>query len=208
MLFSSQETLPFGVAAALIVAIALIEGLGMFVSMSPSNLIDDLLPEIHGDDALDRILGWLYVGRVPSLVLLILFLSGYAVFGYGMQIVSRGLIGSYLPTWMAALLAIPAGMATVRGLGALIAHIVPKDETSAVSEQTLIGRTGVISGGQARRGLAAQSRVRDGHGRIHYLMVEPDMDDDILEDGAQILIVRKAGSFYRCIRNPHPTLLN
>lgn len=105
------------------------------------------------------------------------------------------------------LLAVPAGMATVRGLGSLIAHIVPRDETSAVSEQSLVGRVGVIVGGSARRGLAAQARVRDSHGRSHYLMVEPDIDTDIFGEGTQVLIVRKAGAFYRCISNPHPTLM-
>ena len=48
--------------------------------------------------------------------------------------------------------------------------------------------------------------MRDSHGRMHYLMVEPDLEDDIFEEGAQILIVRKAGVFYRCIANPHSNL--
>jgi Protein of unknown function (DUF1449) len=206
-LFTAPETLPFGVGFGLIVGIALFEGLGMLVSMSPSNLIDDWLPDVSGDGALDRVLGWLHVGRVPALVLLLLFLTGYVLFGYGLQMVSHGLFGGYLPAWMAGLLAVPSGMATVRGLGSLIAHIVPRDETSAVSEQSLVGRVGVVTAGAARRGLAAQARVRDVHGRSHYLMVEPDIDDEVFEEGAQVLIVRKAGAFYRCIANPHPGLM-
>jgi membrane protein implicated in regulation of membrane protease activity len=206
-LFTAPETLPFGVGFGLIVGIALLEGLGMLVSMSPSNLIDDWLPDVSGDGALDRVLGWLHVGRVPALVLLLLFLTGYVLFGYGLQMVAHGLFGGYLPAWMAGLLAVPSGMATVRGLGSLIANIVPRDETSAVSEQSLVGRVGVVTAGAARRGLAAQARVRDAHGRSHYLMVEPDLDDEVFEEGAQVLIVRKAGAFYRCIANPHPGLM-
>lgn len=206
-LFSTAETLPFGVALALIIAIALIEGFGMLVSLSPSNVLDNLLPEIDGDTGMDRVLGWLHIGKVPSLVVLILFLAGYAVFGYGLQLVAHGLLGIYLPGWLAGVVAVPAGMATVRSLGTLIAHIIPRDETSAVSELSLIGRVGVISTGLARRGLAAQARVRDSHGRTHYLMVEPDIDDEVFEEGTQVLIVRKAGAFYRCIANLHPTLL-
>jgi len=49
--------------------------------------------------------------------------------------------------------------------------------------------------------------VRDAHGRMHYLMVEPDFDEEVFEEGAQILIVRKQGAFYRCIANPHPHLI-
>ena len=206
-LFTAPETWPFGVAFALIVGIALIEGLGMLVSLSPSNWLDDLLPDIDGDTGLDRVLGWLYIGKVPSLVLLVLFLTGYAIFGYSLQKVAHGLLGGYLPVWLAGLVAVAPGMATVRSLGALIAHIIPRDETSAVSEMSLIGRPGVVSAGAARRGLAAQARVRDAHGRTHYLMVEPDLDDEVFDEGAQILIVRKAGAFYRCIANPYPGLM-
>jgi hypothetical protein len=42
---------------------------------------------------------------------------------------------------------------------------------------------GVVIGGVARRGLAAQARVKDSHGRSHYLMVEPDMDDEVFGRG-------------------------
>ena len=206
-LFTAPETLPFGVGFGLIVGIALLEGFGMLVSLSPSNLIDDWLPDVGSEGALDRVLGWLHVGRVPALVLLLLFLAGYVLFGYGLQMVAHGLLGGYLPAWMAGLLAVPSGLATVRGLGSLIAHIVPRDETSIVSEQSLVGRVGVVTAGVARRGLAAQARVRDALGRSHYLMVEPDLDDEVFEEGAQVLIVRKAGAFFRCIANPHPGLM-
>lgn len=206
-LFTSPETLPFGVAVALIVAIALLEGLGMLVALSPSNLIDHWLPDHSVETGTDKVLGWLHLGRVPALVLLLLFLLGYALFGYALQKVAFNLLGGFLPAWLAGLLAVPPALATVRGLGALVAHIIPRDETSAVSEQSLVGRGGVVSAGAARRGLAAQARVRDAHGRIHYLMVEPDLDDEVFEEGAQILIVRKLGAFYRCIANPHPNLI-
>lgn len=206
-LFTAQQNLPFGIGFALIVGIALIEGLGMLVSQSLSNHLDDLLPEIDGDSGLDRVLGWLHVGKVPALVLLLLFLSGYTLFGYSLQVVAHGLFGGYLPAWLAGLLAVPAGMATVRGLGSLIAHIVPRDETSVVSEQSLVGRVGVVVSGVARRGLAAQAKVKDSHGRSHYLLVEPDIDDEVFDEGTQVLIVRKVGAFYRCIANPHPTLM-
>jgi len=206
-LFTAPETLPFGVAVALIVAVALLEGLGMLVALSPSNVIDDLLPHAMPESGLDRVLGWLHLGRVPALVLLLLFLLGYALFGYALQKVAFNLLGGFLPAWLAGLLAVPPGLATVRGLGSIVAHIVPRDETSAVSEQSLVGRGGVVSAGSARRGLAAQARVRDAHGRIHYLMVEPDFDEEVFEEGAQILIVRKQGAFYRCIANPHPHLI-
>jgi Protein of unknown function (DUF1449) len=206
-LFVADQNLPFGIGFALIVGIALLEGIGMLVSLSPSNLLDNLIPEIDGEGGLDRVLGWLHLGKVPALVLLLLFLTGYTLFGYGLQMVAHGLFGGYLPAWMAAVLAVPSGLATVRGLGSLIAHIIPRDETSSVSEQTLVGRVGVVVAGTAKRGLAAQAKVKDSLGRSHYLMVEPDLDDELMDEGTQVLIVRKSGAFYRCIANPHPHLM-
>ncbi len=206
-LFTTSQTFPFGVSFALIVLVAMLEGLGMLVSLSPSNLIDHALPELHSDSSLDHTLGWLHIGKVPALVLLMLFLAGYTVFGYAMQMVMHGVFGFYLPAWAAGVIAVAPGLATVRGLGALIAHIIPRDESSVVSELALIGRAGVISSGAARRGWAAQARVRDSYGRTHYLMVEPDVDGEVFDEGVQVLIVQKAGAFYRCIANPHPNLL-
>lgn len=206
-LFTTPENLPFGIAFALIVGIAVLEGLGMLIAMSPSNFLDDWLPDSGHDGALDKVLGWLHVGKVPSLVLLLLFLTGYAVFGYSLQLAVHGLTGHYLPAWAAGLLAVPAGLATVRALGALIAHIIPRDESSAVSETTLIGRAAVVSAGIARQGLAAQARVRDQHGRTHYLLVEPDLADEQFDEGSEVLLVRKIGAVYRAIRNPHPGLM-
>lgn len=208
-LFTAVETLPFGVALGIIVGIAVIEGVGAFLATSPSAWLEELLPQkdLDADGIIDGPLGWLHVGKVPLLVLLILFLLGFALGGYILQLFARGLLGGYMPAWIASVPAFLIGLSTVRGLGALIAYIVPKDETSAVSDQTLIGRTGVVSGGVAKRGLAAQVRIRDAYGRAHYLMVEPDLDDDEFAEGTAVLIVKKAGAIYRAIRNPHADLL-
>ena len=206
-LFTAPQTLPFGIAAALIAAIAVLEALGLLVAASPSALIDHVLPDVDADAAqgLDRVLGWLHLGRVPALVLLLLFLLGYALSGYALQALALHITGDLWPTWTAGLLAVPPALATVRALGGPIARLLPRDESSAVSEQSLIGRSGTVRAGMARRGLAAQARVRDAFGRTHHLLVEPERDGDEFEEGAPILIVGKAGPFYRCIASTHST---
>lgn len=205
-LLTAPQNLPFGFAFALIVFIALLEGLGMMVSLSPSNWLDDYLPDVHGEGAWDRVLGWLHLGRVPSLVLALLFLTGYAVFGYSLQLLAHGFSGHYLPAWLAGGVAVPAGLTTVRALGALIVHIIPRDESSAISHESLLGRGGIVCAGIARTGMAAQARVRDAHGRTHFLLVEPDLADEQFDEGTEVLIVKKQGAIYRAIRHPHPQL--
>jgi hypothetical protein len=98
-------------------------------------------------------------------------------------------------------------MSLVRGLGGLLARLVPSDETSAVSEMSLIGRAGLVVQGTARQGSAAQMKLRDMHGRTHYVLVEPDLPGETFEEGVSVLLVKKNGARYMGIRNPHPELL-
>lgn len=201
----APQTWPFGAALAVMVGLAIIEGAGLLLSFHPSGWIDNLLPD-HPDLA-EGPLGWLHVGKVPFLVLLILFLGGFALAGYVVQASVQGVAGFLLPAWLASVPAALAGLSTLRGVGGLIARVVPGDESTAVSEQSLVGRAGVVIAGSARTGLAAEAKVRDAHGRQHYVMVEPDIEGQTFEEGASIVLVRKAGVRFRCIANPHPELL-
>jgi len=205
--FLAPQTLPFAVAFALMLLILLVETAGMLLAASPGHLLDNWLPEDLGEGALDRVLGWLHLGKVPSLVLLVLFLLGFSLAGYALQLVVELVFGRYLPAALAALLVLPVGLFTTRAVGGLLARLVPQDESSAVSEQSLLGLSGIVSQGIAKNGWAAQARIRDKYGRVHYLLVEPDMADEQFDEGTQILIVSKVGAIWRCIRNPHPELL-
>jgi hypothetical protein len=204
-LFAAQQTWPFGAALALMLALSVLEGLGLLIAQSPSQFLDSLLPE--APDGIDGPLGWLHLGKVPMLVLLVLFLTGFALTGYLIQGVLLSLSGYLLPAWLASIPAALAGLSITSALGGLLARVIPRDESSAVSEQSLIGRAGVVVRGVARTGMAAEAKVRDIHGRAHYVMVEPDLPEQVFEEGENVLLVRKSGVNYRCIPNPHPDLL-
>jgi Protein of unknown function (DUF1449) len=205
IIFTAPETWPFGSALAVMVGLSVVEGAGLLLSHSPSQLLDGLIPD--SIDGPDGPLGWLHVGKVPILVLLILFLAGFAMCGYAVQTIALSISGSLLPAWVAVIPAVFTGLSTVRGVGALLARIVPGDESSAISEQTLIGRAGVVVRGIASAELAAEAKVRDAYGRVHYVMVVPDVDGQTFAEGTDVLLVRKVGVRFRCIKNPHPELL-
>ena len=204
-LFTAPETWLFGTSLAIMVCLSLIEGIGLLVASSPSSLLDNLLPEVP--DGADGPLDWLHLGKVPMLVLLILFLSGFTLAGYALQAVLLAVTGALLPAWLAAVPAFVMGVVTVGGLGGFLARILVKDETRAVSEQSLLGRSGVVIQGIARDGLAAQAKVRDVHGHVHYVMVEPDLAGETFAEGSDVLLVRKVGARFKCLRNPHPDIL-
>lgn len=202
MILFAHETWPFGAALLLMLALLVTEGAGLLLSASPSSWIDGLLP-----DSLDGSLGWLHLGKVPFLILLGLFLAGFSISGYAIQGFSEALLGHLLPAWLASVPALLTAVATVSGLGGLIARVMPSDESSVISEQSLIGRAGVVTQGVARQGMAAQVKVRDMHGRSHYVLVEPDLAGDTFEEGTTVLLVKKTGARYLGIKNPHPDLL-
>ncbi len=205
MIWFANETWPFGAALALMVALLVIEGAGLVLSLSPSSWLDGLIPA--PPDGMDGSLGWLHLGKVPFLILLGILLAGFSLSGYAIQSISKAMMGNLLPAWLASIPALLAGVAAVSGLGGLLARIMPSDETTAVSEQSLIGRAGIVTQGVAREGVAAEVKVRDIHGRAHYVRVEPDIAVDQFEEGTAVLLVKKQGASYRAIKNPHPDLL-
>ena len=205
LILGVPETWPFDAALGIVVGLAIIEGLGLLLAHSPSSLLDSLLLDLP--EGMESSLGWLHIGKVPLLVLLILFLTTFALAGYLIQTGSWWLIETLLPTGIATFPAILIGLFATHKLGGRLAHFIPRDESSAVSEQSFIGRTGIIMRGIAREGMAAEAKVRDAHGRIHYLMVEPDIAGQTLSEGSNILLIKKTGVQYRCILNPHPEQL-
>ena len=205
--FFEPQLWPFAVALGLVVALAVIEAVGLFIGISASHFG-------HGDFAVEtdglvgNALGWLHFGKVPLLVILIIFLSGFALSGFIIQFAMRGLVGAFMPQLVAVLLAFVIALFGVRVLGGALSKVIPREETSAVPDASLVGRVGVIVIGAARAGRPAETRVVDEHGAPHYVMVEPDEPDQVLSAGTRVLLVRHVnGRRFQAIHNPKPELL-
>lgn len=221
------QNLVFGVALALMLGIAILEGVMTVLGAGLSGLLDNLLPEglqadfdldldsdIDGGDvleaaspsALSRLLGWLCVGRVPVLVLFVAFLLSFGLSGFVIQKVVFALTGGMLPGWIAWLPALMLAMPPTRWIGRAVARLVPSDETSAVSVDSFVGRTAVVTLGTAKKGQPAQARLQDRYGQSHYVMVEPDSDGEAFPSGSSVLLVRRVDSTFRVIANSNAAL--
>jgi len=213
--FLAEQSLPFSVALILMIALSVIEGLSLlFGSSGLSATLDSALDlDLDADIDIDAgagagsaasgLLSWLHVGKVPVLILLILFLTSFGLAGIVIQMIARGFFGDFLSVWIASAGAFLVTIPSLRLGGSVLEKILPKDESSAVSLNALIGRAGVIVIGTARVGVAAQARVRDVHGLSHYVMVEPDQENEVFETGTEILLVKRIDAKYQAIRNPH-----
>jgi len=219
-LTASQNT-PFTVALAVMFGIAILEGVTALFGMALSGMLDALLPDLDIDldaelsgpeyqspNALSRLLGWLRVGQVPVLMLLVILLTGFGLIGLGIQSALQHSIGVLLPGIVASVPAAVLALPVVRVFGGLLEKVMPKDETDAVSEESLVGLIATVTLGRASAGQPAEAKVRDPRGTTHYVMVEPDDASVQFEAGSQVLLVSRSGATYAAIVNPNPVLVD
>jgi hypothetical protein len=207
--FLAPETWPFAAATLLLLLITAVEGIALLFGTNVSHFVDDWLPDPGDgiDHAFDKPLGWLHVGKVPVLILIVVFLAAFALTGFAVNMVVHRLVGLWLTPWVAVPVAFVTALPIVRILGAGLARVSPSDETFAVTLDTLVGRVATIVNGTARVGYPAQAKVINQHGQALYVMVEPD-GTGTFESGASVLLVRQlSGSRFAGIPNPRPDLL-
>ncbi|MDH3702177.1 MAG: YqiJ family protein [Alphaproteobacteria bacterium] len=245
MLFLEGNT-PFLVALAIMLGIAVLEGVTTLLGGALSQVLENFLPESAGDidldadadadfdgdigaethsggslaaghaesmeigsaNALSRLLGWLQVGRVPLLVLLVAFLTVFGLSGLIMQALARALIGTPLPAFLVAIPAVLTALPGTRVTGRILGRLIPSDETSVVSRNSFVGRVATITMGTATRDHPAEARLTDEHGQSHYMMVEPDDDAESFAAGEQVLLVVRRGGQFRAIRSTSDALVD
>lgn len=131
------------------------------------------------------------LGRVPLAIWLATLLAGFGVGGVLVQGAAGSLFGAPLSPWLAVIPAAALGLAAARGLAGVLGNFVKPMETTATGPQFLGGLRGVVTQGTARRGSAAEVRLRDRHGNTHYQRCEPFRDTDVIPEGTEVLTLRE-----------------
>lgn len=200
----SPDNVPFVAALVLMLLIGAVEALGIGGGLAAGDGIEGLDADVNVETP--SLLSWINVGRLPLLMLIVVFLFGFGMTGLIGQRIVAEVFGQPGPWFLAAPIAFAAALPVTRIFGRGVAKVMPRDETSAVSRDSLVGRVAVIVMGEARHASAAQARVRDQHGQVHYVMVEPDNSADVFEQGSSVLLVRYAGAKYFAIHNTSVSL--
>jgi hypothetical protein len=218
-LLLASQNIPFATALAVMLGIAVLEGITTVFGMGLSHILETLIPhlefdfdidvadtDIHGGAPLSSLLGWLHFGKVPVLMLLVIFLTGFGLSGLFIQSMVKQMTGTFLPAVVASIPAIICALPVMRIFGSVLTKILPQDETDAVSEDALIGRIATITMGKAEKGSPAEAKVRDQHRYTHYVMVEPDKAGIVFNAGEKLLLVGRKSAVYHAIMNPNPIL--
>lgn len=200
----SGDNVPFISALVLMLLIGVAELLGLGSGMVMAEGLDGMGGDVNVETP--SLLSWINVGRLPLLMLIIVFLFSFGMTGLIGQRIVAVILTQPAPWFLAAPVALFVAMPVTRVFGQAVSKIMPRDETTAVSRDSLIGRVAVIVTGTASHDNAAQGRVRDEHGQAHYVMIEPDNAADRFEQGTSVLLVRQAGAKYFAIHNTSASL--
>ncbi|GGC84267.1 YqiJ family protein [Halopseudomonas salina] len=218
-LLLANANIPFAIALTLMVIIGVFEGVGAVVGVGLGNMLDSFIPDFSvnsdfevadagSNSALSRLLGWLKVGKVPILMLLVIFLTAFGCIGLAMNFALNSALGVMLPALVSVPLAFLIALPFTRWGASALEAVMPKNETSSVSLETLIGREAVVTIGQSSSGHSAEARVRDQHGQTHYVMVLAEEGHGPFGPGMPLLIVRREGNQFVVIKGDSSVLDN
>jgi hypothetical protein len=213
----ADANIPFATALALVMIIALFEGVGAVVGAGLGSVLDGLVPsfeldadvevgEVGSNHALSRLLGWLRVGKVPVLMLLVVFLFSFACAGYALNLAALETFGLFAPVFVSVPLAVLAAVFSTRVGGGALQFVLPKDETSSVSLNSLIGREAFITIGESTSTSSAEARVRDQFGQTHYIMVRAEEGYGPFLPGEALLLVRRSKDQFIAIAANHSVM--
>ncbi|MGB0215911.1 MAG: OB-fold-containig protein [Alteromonas oceani] len=184
----------FSCALGIVIALFILEMVGMFFGISLLGLVDDqaaLDADADTSSGFTEFGSWLALDRVPLLVWLVLLLTTFGIAGLALNFLSLTLLNTYFARWLITLLAVVAGLFFTARFGTVIARLLPKQESSATTADELVGTVGHITVGVARQNSPAEGKFIDAHGQPHYLLVEPIEPDEQFSQGEKILLIQK-----------------
>ena len=185
---------PFTIAFLVMCGIGLIEAIGLGIGAL------DIHADIDADGS--SFLQWLGFGEdMPILIWVTSLLACFVLVGFGVQQGAESLYGSALSPFMASAIATPGALVLNFFVANVLHRIIPKEETTAIRTDDLIGLRGIILESPAIRNRPVRARVTDRFGQAHYVMVEPHGDDVVIPSGRPALLVRKEGPIFFAVED-------
>lgn len=193
--FSDSSVIPFSVAFALMFGIFIFEM--VLLTIGGFNL-ESIFPDMDVDFEPDVSAGFsdalaslTLFGKIPFIIMIALLTGGFGMSGLVLQNLAQAMLGTTLPLWLAIIIAVPCALLFTRATGGLIAKIIPKEVSFAVSRQDFIGQVAIINIGTATLELPAEAKLKDAYGNLHYVRVRPETEDESYPPGTEILLLKE-----------------
>lgn len=207
-LFTEPSNIVFSISLGLMLMFAALECILLFLGGGSQSVFDQLLPEdshhvdfhpANNPNIFSKVFDWLYLGQLPLFIWLIIFLTTYGLSGLLIQGIFERFTGHLINGWIISPACLFLCMPLVRFNAKIAEKILPKDETTAIHIEELIGRTAIIILGDARANSPAQAKVQDQYGHTHYVLVEP-ANGEILKQGQSVILMDKTRNGFQAMK--------
>lgn len=201
-----QPNLPYTIAFACVLVLGVFEALSLVIGLSMMSALDQWVPADVEYDAdisgsgLTGIAGWLCLNRLPLLIWFVLALTSFAIAGYLVNYISLIVSATLLPQLFTLPIAVVGSALSCRYLGRVLADLLPKNESTAISLDDLSGYVGTITLGCAIKGMPSEAVVRDKHQQKHYVLVEPETSGIEFASGTQVVLLKREGRVWSATR--------
>jgi len=189
------DIIPFVYFLSLMVVFLMgaIEGVLMILGFGMSSIIDEFFPDVDVEmdvpdtgSAISEGLTWLNKGRVPVVILFIIYLSTFGTIGAQIHCL-------YPSTYLMVSLPVVfiLSILITRVLSGWLGKIMPKDETVAVKTETFIGNIATITLGTATIKDFVEAKTEDIYGKTHYIMIRAEEENDRFKQSEEVVIFKK-----------------
>jgi hypothetical protein len=124
----------------------------------------------------------------------------FSTIGYIGQNFALRILGNPIEIWIASIIAGILALPLYKVIAQFLADKLFKEETSAISEKTFVGKIIEINTGVARVGLPAEGKYKDQFGQLHYFMVEPDNATDQFYQGDMVKLIKYENKIFKAIK--------
>lgn len=185
-----------------VVMLALIEGLGLIIGLSLMSALDDFFSlDVDADidvttGGLTSVWGWLCLNKLPVLIWLVIFFASFGVAGYTINYLTLTVFSSLLPVFIGIFCAVFVAVFFTKFLSTPLAKLLPKNESSAQSNQSFVGLVGRITVGKASFENPAEAVIYDSFNQKHYVLVAPEFKEEEFKQGSEIVLLKKLESYW------------
>ncbi|ACA85376.1 YqiJ family protein [Shewanella woodyi] len=198
----AQANLPFSISLSFVLLLGIFEALSLVLGYSLVGAMDDWAPidlDVDADGSASGftgVSGWLCLNRLPLLIWFVLVLVSFSITGYTSNFLSLLLTDQPLPQIISLPIALILTAFSCRYVGAAVAKVLPKNESTAVSIDTLLGSIGTVTLGCAIKGNPSEALVKDQHQQKHYVLVEPEVAGVEFQTGTQVVLLKREGTVW------------
>jgi hypothetical protein len=194
LLIASQNII-FSIPLAIVFIIGFIEGVLSLLGLGLSSTLDDFFSDIdltpHSEvSTFSELLSFINKGNIPTLMVFLSALTSFGLLGLIFHKIYFSLFDSFLSNFILVPIIFLLSIPLTSIFSVFLSKILPKDETTAISNKVFIGKVALITQGTASQNRSAEARYIDMYNQEHYIRVKPNNNEEF-NQGEKVIIMER-----------------